>query len=147
MAICWQWFCYTWTCITFLMLWVVELIYGCGRKKEHFMWSVPLPNPSDLYFPPFICMVGACLQGSIGAHGWVVRFYQPSVQSSTWSWPRKVKALSVNLEMSSWCYSLWISLYSLKARVWPLLWWGFSFRTSFLFYIVVKSNSLILISP
>ena len=121
---------------------------GVAGRRSILCGACPLPHPSALYFPPFICMVGACLQGGIVAHGWVVRFYQLSMQSSTWSWLRKVEALNVNLEMSRWCHSPWISLHFLKTRVWPLLRWGFSFRTSFcLFYIVVKSDSLILILP
>ena len=111
---------------------------GVAERRSILCGACPLPRPSALYF---IRMVGACLQGGMGAHGWVVRCFQPSVQSPSWSWLRIVEALNVNLEMSRWCLSLWISLHFLKTRVWPLLWWGFSFRTSFcLFYNVAKSR-------
>ena len=103
--------------------------------------ACPLPLPPPLYFPTFICVMGACLQGGMGAHGWFVRFFQPSVQSPSWSWLRIVEALNVNLEMSRCCHSLWLSLHFLETRVWPLLCWGFSFRTSFcLFYIMVANS-------
>ena len=49
------------------MLEVVELIYWCGRKKEHFVWSVKWFTPL-FYFPLLISVTGACLQG-VGAHG------------------------------------------------------------------------------
>ena len=39
------------------------------------------------------CKLGACLLGGVGAHGWVVRFYQPLVQSPYWSWLWIVEAL------------------------------------------------------
>ena len=51
---CCQWFCYTCTCVRFLVLWVVQLIYQCGGKKEH------------SYFPLFISVTGACLLGGVG---------------------------------------------------------------------------------
>ena len=38
--------------------------------------------------PPFAfcCVMGACLIKGVGAHGWVVRFWQPSVWFPSWSW-------------------------------------------------------------
>ena len=37
---------YICACMGFLLLSVVELIYWCGGKKEHFVWNVfPLPSP------------------------------------------------------------------------------------------------------
>ena len=42
--------------------------------------------PFPLYFPLFISVTGACLIEGVGAHGWFVRFCQPSVQSPSWSW-------------------------------------------------------------
>ena len=107
---------------------------GVAGRRSILCGVCPLPRPSALFF---ICVMGACLQGGMGAHGWVVRCFQPSVQSPSWSWLRIVEALNVNLEMSRWCHSLWISLHFLKTRVWPLLWWGFSFRTSFCFFYII----------
>ena len=59
------------------------------------MWSVygflfpPFPT---LCFPLCISVTGACLIKGVGAHGWVVRFCQPSVQSPSWSWLPKMVA-------------------------------------------------------
>ena len=58
--------------------------YWCGRKKERL---AGFPFPSPLYFPLFISMMDAYLLGGVGAHGWVVRFYQQS-----WRWLPMVKA-------------------------------------------------------
>ena len=44
-----------------------------------------LPSP-PLAFPLCISVTGACLTKGVGAHGWVVRFCQPSVRSPSWSW-------------------------------------------------------------
>ena len=60
---------------------------GVAGRRSILCGACPLPRPSALYF---ICMVGACLQGGMGAHGWVVRCFQPSVQSPSWSWLRIV---------------------------------------------------------
>ena len=44
------------------MLWFVELVYRCGGKEEHFVWSVKL---FSLPFPPlyfqFSCQFDRCL--------------------------------------------------------------------------------------
>ena len=59
------------------------------------MWSVkrfffsPFPT---LCFPLCISVTGACLIKGVGAHGWVVRFCQPSVRSPSWSWLPRVVA-------------------------------------------------------
>ena len=45
-----------------------------------------LPHP----FPLCISVTGACLIKGVGAHGWVVRFCQPSVRSPSWSWLPKI---------------------------------------------------------
>ena len=84
---------------------------GVAGRRSILCGACPLPLPPPLYFPPFICVMGACLQGGMGAHGWFVRCFQPSVQSPSWSWLRIVEALNVNLEMSRWCHSMWISLH------------------------------------
>ena len=50
---CCQWFSYICTCVGFLTLLIAELIYQCGRKKEHFVWSVKwffLPSPSAFHY-------------------------------------------------------------------------------------------------
>ena len=44
-----------------------------------------LPSP-PLAFLLCISVTGACLIKGVGAHGWVVRFCQPSVRSPSWSW-------------------------------------------------------------
>ena len=49
------------------------------------------PFPT-LCFPLCISVMGACLLGGVGAHGWVARFCQPSVQSLSWSWLPIVEA-------------------------------------------------------
>ena len=38
----------------------------------------------------------ACLLGGVGVHGWVVRFWQPLVQSASWSWVPIVMSHSPN---------------------------------------------------
>ena len=53
------------------------------------MWSVQqffFSHPPPPYFLLFISMMGACLRGGVGAHGWIVRFCQPLVQFPSWSW-------------------------------------------------------------
>ena len=54
------------------VVWVVELIYRCGGKKEHFIRSVLV------VFPPLLSTVYQCEEclssRGVGAHGWVVRF-------------------------------------------------------------------------
>ena len=87
---------------------------GVAGRRSILCGACPLPLPPPLYFSPFMCVMGACLQGGMGAHGWFVRCFQPSVQSPSWSWLRIVEALNVNLEMSRWCHSLWISLHFWK---------------------------------
>ena len=42
----------TCACIGFVVLWVVELIYWCGGKKEHFVWSIKQFFPSLPQPPP-----------------------------------------------------------------------------------------------
>ena len=59
-----QYFCYISTWITFLVLWVVELIHRCGRKKEHFMWSISQIFPP--HFPPLLSIVHQCV-GSLSS--------------------------------------------------------------------------------
>ena len=117
-------------CRAYLWVWQEEgAFYG-----ERAPFLVLLPFTLSVWWVPVF-------KGGMGVHGWVVRCFQPSVQSPSWSWLQIVEALNVNLEMSRWCLSVWISLHFLKTRVWPLLWWGFSFRTSFcLFYMVAKSR-------
>ena len=53
---------------------------------------VVFPHPPPLYFLLFISVMGTCLLGSVGAHGWVVRLCQPSVQSPSWGWLPIVEA-------------------------------------------------------
>ena len=74
------------------MLWVVELIYLRGGKREHFVWSMKqlLPSPLPLYFStvPLFIRVG------VGAHDWVVKFCQPAVQSPSRSQQGKPQDVS-----------------------------------------------------
>ena len=121
MAICWQWFCYTWTCITILMLWIVELIYGCCRMNEHFVWSVPPPSSScPLLSTVYLC--NRCLSSRGHGGSWLGCEVLPGISAVSILELATNSRIIVNLEMSRWCHSLWISLHSLKARVWPLLW-------------------------
>ena len=86
---CCQWFWYTCACMEFHMLWAVVLIYQCGRKKEHFVWSVKwflFPPFPTICFPLCISVMRTCLLVGLGAHDWIVRFCQLLVQSSSWSW-------------------------------------------------------------
>ena len=48
---------------------------------EHLAVFQPFPSTFHfpLHFPTFISVIGACLPRVMGAHGWVVRFCQPSV--------------------------------------------------------------------
>ena len=50
---------------------------------EHLAGFCSLPSP-PFCFPLCISVMGACLIKGMGAHGWVVRFCQPSVQSPSW---------------------------------------------------------------
>ena len=52
------------------------------------MWSVQqfFSSHPPPYFLLFISIMGACLCGGVGAHGWIVRFCQPLVQFPSWSW-------------------------------------------------------------
>ena len=52
----------------------------CGVFSSFF------PPTHPPYFLLFITTMGACLRGSVGAHGWIVRFCQPLVQFPSWSW-------------------------------------------------------------
>ena len=70
---------------------------------------------------PFFCMVGACLQVAIGV-SWLGCEVSPAISAVSILELATNSRIIVNLEMSRWCHSLWISLHSLKARVWPLLW-------------------------
>ena len=54
------------------------------------------PSLPTIYFPLFITVTGACHLGDVGAHGWVVRFCQSSVQSPSWSWLLIVEAHDVS---------------------------------------------------
>ena len=52
-----------------------------------------LPHPplfSTVY--QHINVMGACLLWGVGAHGWVVRFCQPTVPYPSWSWLLIVEA-------------------------------------------------------
>ena len=70
---CCQWFCYICTCSGFLVLWVVEFIYRCGRKKVHFVWSIWQFFPSLLCFLLSNSVMHACLiWGMAGANAWCV---------------------------------------------------------------------------
>ena len=60
----------------------------CGSSVQRFL-SPPFPT---LCYPLCISVMGACLIKGVGAHGWVVRFCQPSVQSPPWSWLPKMVA-------------------------------------------------------
>ena len=53
----------------------------CVERLAVFVPSLPHPLLSLC-----ISVTGACLIKGMGAHGWVVRFCQPSVQSPSWSW-------------------------------------------------------------
>ena len=91
-----QWFWFACACLEIRLLWAVVLIYQCGGKKEHCVWSVQrflFPPIPTLCFPLCISVVGACLHGCAGAHRWVVRFSQPLVQSSSWNWLPIMEAL------------------------------------------------------
>ena len=59
----------------------------CFERLVVFVASLP-----PLCFPLYISVTGACLLVGVGAHGWVVRFCQPSVQSPSWSWLPIVEA-------------------------------------------------------
>ena len=66
----------------------VLFISGAGSRSIMFE---ALSGFCSLPSPPFAfhCVIGvtdACLIQGVGAHGWVVRFCQPSVQSPSWSW-------------------------------------------------------------
>ena len=53
----------------------------CGMFKQILFPPVP-----TLCFPLCVSVMGACLSShGVGAHGLVVRFCQPSVQSPSWS--------------------------------------------------------------
>ena len=54
-------------CMRFLMLWVLELTYQCGGKKENFEWSVPPPR---LLSTVYQCD-GYLSSRESGAHSWV----------------------------------------------------------------------------
>ena len=54
--------------------------------------AVFVPSLPPLCFPLYISVTGACLLVGVGAHGWVVRFCQPLVQSPSWSWLPIVEA-------------------------------------------------------
>ena len=72
-------------CRAYLLVW---------WKNVNSVWSVSSfspPFPQFLNFPLFISMTAACLLRDIRAHGWVVSFCQPSVQTPAWSWLPKVE--------------------------------------------------------
>ena len=54
--------------------------------------SFLFPPVPTLSFPLCISVIGACLLRDVGAHGWVFRFCQPSVQFPSWSWLPIVEA-------------------------------------------------------
>ena len=57
-----------------------------GRRSMESEVVFPLCfPPCPLYCPRFIIVTGACLLGGVGAHDWVVRFYQLSVHSPSFS--------------------------------------------------------------
>lgn len=57
-----------------------------GRRSMESEVVFPLCFPlCSLYCPRFIVVTGACLLGGVGAHKWVVRFYQLSVHSPSFS--------------------------------------------------------------
>ena len=78
----------------FHVLWAAALTYHCGGSRSitcgAFSGFCSLPPP--LCFPLCISVTGACLLVGVGAHGWVVRFCQPSMQSPSWSWLQIVEA-------------------------------------------------------
>ena len=84
-----QWDEYACACMEFLVLRAVGLIYQWGGKQELYVWSVQrflLPPFPTLCFPLCISVTVACLIQGVGAHGWLVRFCQPSVRSPSWNW-------------------------------------------------------------
>ena len=54
----------------------------CVERLAVFVPSLPHPLLSTVYQ----CDRYLSYLGGVGAHGWVVRFVQPSVQSPSWSW-------------------------------------------------------------
>ena len=58
---------------------------------ERFMFFL-FPQFPTLYFPLCINVTCAHLPRGMGAHGWIGRFCQSSVQSSSWSWLPVVEA-------------------------------------------------------
>ena len=77
----------------FHVLWALALISVAGSRSIMcgvFSGFCSLPSP--FCFPLCISVTGACLLVGMGAHGWVVRFCQPSMQSPSWSWLPIVKA-------------------------------------------------------
>ena len=101
------------------------------------MWSMP-PSSS---FCPLLYLYGGCLSSRGHGCSWLGYKVFPAISAISILELATNSGSNVNLEMSRCCHSLRISLHFLKTRVWPLLWWGFSFRTSFcLFYIVAKSG-------
>ena len=58
-----------------------SMIVGCRRK-----WAIEGSGLGH-HEPFFPCHLGPeVLRMSVGAHGWFTRFFQPSVQSPSWSW-------------------------------------------------------------
>ena len=73
-------------CCTHLSVWREE----GAICVEHL--AVLIPPFLTLCFPLCISVTSACVLRGVGAHGWVVRFCQPSVQSPSWSWLPIVEA-------------------------------------------------------
>ena len=73
-------------CSAYLSVWQ-EVGVLCVERLAVFVPSLP-----TLCFPLCISVTGACLLAGMGAHGWVVRFCQPLVQSPSLSWLPIVEA-------------------------------------------------------
>ena len=73
-------------CSAYLSVWQ-EVGVLCVERSAVFV-----PSLLTLCFPLCISVTGACLLAGVGAHGWVVRFCQPLVQSPSWSWLPIVEA-------------------------------------------------------
>ena len=51
------------------MLWVVVLMYQCGRMKEHCVWSMKwlfISLPPSLFSGSFISVMGGCRLRGVG---------------------------------------------------------------------------------
>ena len=101
-------------CRAHLLVWQEEGAF-CAEHLAVFH----LPPPPN-YFALFMSVTGTCLLRDMGAHGCLVRFCQPSVQSPSWSWLSIVEApgcvIQTNLHIITYLLKHYYYYYCISAN-------------------------------